>query len=93
MQVIETKRIHIVCPICSKFKRMPVSENIFNFDEGSLLKLPIKRGQMCDHEFLVVLDYNFSVRDYEIPSKRNDFLRKYFQGTKSNNLAADFLYF
>ena len=87
------KRLHIVCPVCSKFKRLPVSEDIFDFDEGSLLKLPINKGKMCAHEFLVILDYNFSVRDYEVPSERNNFLKKYFQGTRTNRPAADFSFF
>jgi hypothetical protein len=64
------KRINVVCPICSKFKRMPVPKEVFDIDEGYLLKLPVESGTICPHEFLVVLDYNFSVRDYEILSEQ-----------------------
>ena len=87
------RRINVVCPICSKFKRLPVPREIFEIDEGYLLKLPIEKGTICDHEFLVVLDYNFSIRDYEIPQERNDFLKKYFSRDKSSCPPVDFSFF
>ena len=62
------KRINVICPVCQKFKRLEVPRKIFNIDEGYLLKLPIDRGEVCTHEFLVLLDYHFSIRDYEIPN-------------------------
>ena len=72
------RKLNVVCPICSKFKRIPVPQNIFEIDEGYLLKLPIHKGQVCDHFFVVVLDYHFSVRDYEIFSE-SDFAQNYQQ--------------
>lgn len=70
--------MNVVCPICSKFRRIPVPQDIFEIDEGYLLKLPIHKGQVCDHFFIVVLDYHFSVRDYEI-SNESDFAQNYQQ--------------
>jgi hypothetical protein len=70
--------LNVVCPICSKFRRIPVPQDIFEIDEGYLLKLPIHKGQVCDHFFIVVLDYHFSVRDYEI-SNESDFAQNYQQ--------------
>ena len=84
------KRINVVCPICSKFKRMRLTKEVFEIDEGSLLKLPIRKGQICDHEFLIVLDYHFSIRDYEVPTERNNFLRKYFKDQNSSSTDVDF---
>ncbi len=60
------RKIQIVCPVCAKTKRIKISEDVFNFDFGSLLKFPIKKNFICNHQFLVIMDYNFSVRDYEI---------------------------
>ncbi|MCF2139058.1 MAG: hypothetical protein K9W44_03280 [Candidatus Lokiarchaeota archaeon] len=60
------RKILIVCPICNKSKRIPVPESIFHIEEGSLLKIPIKKNTICSHEFILIIDYNFSIRDYEI---------------------------
>ena len=60
------KKIHVVCPTCNKSKRIKVPPEIFQVDEGSLLKLPIRRGQICEHQFALLIDYNFSIRDYEV---------------------------
>lgn len=65
------RKIHIICPVCFKNKRVSISDKIFNIDEGSLLKLPFKKGEICSHQFIAIIDYNFSVRDYEII--KNDF--------------------
>jgi len=70
------RKLNVVCPICSKFRRIPVPQDIFEIDEGYLLKLPIHKGQVCDHFFVVVLDYHFSVRDYEIFNE-SDFAQNY----------------
>lgn len=67
------RKLHVSCPICSKFKIVPVPREVFNIDEGSLLKLPITRGMICQHQFMCVIDYNFSVRDYEIPKNDQEF--------------------
>jgi len=60
------KKILVVCPICNKSKRIIVPESIFKLEEGSLLKLVIKKNQICQHEFGLLLDFHFSIRDYEI---------------------------
>lgn len=71
------KKISIICPICSKFKRIEVPSYIFEIDEGSLLKFPIKAGTMCKHSFIVILDYHFKVRDYEIPTSIDEIQQYY----------------
>ena len=86
------KKLHVVCPVCGKFRRLPVPKEVFEIDEGSLLKLPIHKGKICDHAFLVVIDYNFSIRDYEVPN-RADKLKKYFQAPKSQTNAFDYSFF
>ena len=67
------KKISIICPICKKFKRTTIPPEIFSIDEGSLLKLPIPIGKICDHSFVVILDYHFKIRDYEIINSEIDF--------------------
>jgi hypothetical protein len=86
------KKLQICCPICSKFKLLPVPKEIFDIDEGSLLKLPIQKGIVCAHSFLCVIDYNFSIRDYEIIKTDEDF-QKYQQKANRLNKLWTFNYF
>lgn len=60
------RKLHIICPTCNRSKRIPIPEEIFQLDEGSLLKLKISKGKICEHQFMLLIDYNFSIRDYEI---------------------------
>ena len=76
------KKINVICPICSKYKRLSVPENVFNLDQGSLLKLPIPEQMVCDHKFLVVLDYHFKIRDYEIDLSEHEFSNYLQKSTK-----------
>lgn len=86
------RKLNVVCPICSKFKRIPVPQDIFEIDEGYLLKIPIRKGEVCDHFFVVILDYNFSVRDYEIPQNEQEFAQNY-QSKKKIPAMIDFSFF
>ena len=86
------RKLNVVCPICSKFKRIPVPQDIFEIDEGYLLKLPIHKGQVCNHFFVVILDYHFSIRDYEIPPSENEFARTY-QHKRNIPTLIDFSFF
>lgn len=86
------RKIQIVCPICQKSKRIPIPWEIFNIDEGSLLKHPIRSGEICDHSFLILLDYQFSIRDYEIPGPNTD-IKKYFEKLEKNSKGFDFAYY
>ena len=85
------RKLNVVCPICSKFKRILVPQEVFEIDEGYLLKLPIHKGQVCDHFFIVILDYHFSVRDYEIIPKQ-DFDQNY-RTKKEVPMLLDFSFF
>ncbi|MHA1601653.1 MAG: hypothetical protein ACTSVU_09430 [Promethearchaeota archaeon] len=78
------KKINIICPICSKFKRIQVPKEIFEIDEGSLLKIPILPGDVCEHKFIVILDYQFSIRDYEVINSDQKFDRYLNKGQKSS---------
>ena len=78
------RKLHISCPICSKFKIIPVPREVFNIDEGSLLKLPITRGMICQHQFMCVIDYNFSIRDYEIPKNDQEFTQWRIKSSNSH---------
>jgi hypothetical protein len=86
------RRIQIVCPICSKSRRIQIPPDVFEIDEGSLLKLPLQGGIVCPHDFIVVIDYNFAIRDYEVPKSAKEFesiQSKLKKGVK----IADFSYF
>ena len=67
------RKIIITCPICLKNKRVELPLNIFEIDEGSLLKYPIDKNIVCSHRFIILLDYNFSIRDYEILKNKKIF--------------------
>jgi hypothetical protein len=71
---------------------MPVPWEIFNIDEGSLLKLPVRPGDICDHTFLVLLDYQFAIRDYEIPGPNTN-IEQYIQKSDAAAQRFDFEYF
>ncbi len=75
------RKLHLVCPVCGKNRRIPLPESVFNHDEGYLLRVPIHRGVVCTHPFIAVLDYRFSVRDYEVPESVDD--TKIFAATAS----------
>jgi len=86
------KKIHIICPICQKNKRILIPDKIFNKDEGSLLKLPIEKDEICPHQFIAVIDYNFSVRDYEILDN-DEIFQFYLEKTHKQIHAYDFSYY
>ena len=67
------RKLNVVCPLCSKFKRITIPSYIFNIDEGCLLKLPISENTICSHKFIAILDYNFNIRDYETNISDEDF--------------------
>jgi hypothetical protein len=66
--------------------------DIFNIDEGSLLKMPIKPGLICDHAFIMLIDYNFAIRDYEVISNPKE-LETIFKKSKGRTERVSFSYF
>jgi hypothetical protein len=86
------RKMHIICPICSKSRRIQIPQEIFEIDESSLLKYPIEKGTICPHQFLIVLDYFFSIRDYEIPKSDEEF-QKYLAKINFPEISPDFAYF
>ncbi|MHA1475178.1 MAG: hypothetical protein ACTSQ5_08325 [Promethearchaeota archaeon] len=86
------RKIHLICPICHRNKRIIIPNKIFNKDEGSLLRLPVEKDEICPHQFIAVIDYNFSVRDYEIVE--NDKLFQYHLEKNRKQISAyDFSYY
>jgi hypothetical protein len=85
------RKIHVVCPICSASKRMAIPPEIFDVDQGYLLKIPIFPGNVCEHRFVAVLDYNFSIRDYETPAEKE--FNQIFDRKKRNKPEVDFSFF
>jgi hypothetical protein len=79
------RKINIICPVCSKFKRIVIPPEIFEIDQGSLLKLPIKRGIICKHQFIAIIDYHFNVRDYEKLPKNGNIAKLYTSNNKTLN--------
>ena len=86
------KKLSIVCPICLRHKRIGIPPEIFNIDEGSLLKLPISKNMICEHSFVALIDYHFKIRDYEI-IKSNDEYEKYCKKSQKEKDLAIFSLF
>ncbi len=86
------RKIHLVCPICKKSKRIYIPDKIFNKDDGSLLKLPVEKFEICPHQFIAVIDYNFSVRDYEIV-ENDEIFQFYLKKIHKPISAYDFSYY
>jgi hypothetical protein len=86
------RKLNVVCPICSKFKRVSIPSYVFNIDQGSLLKLPILDNEVCKHKFLVILDYHFKIRDYEVNLSDDEF-SKYVKEAKKKELQFSFVVF
>jgi len=63
------KKINVQCPECERFRRILVPEEMLDNPkiEGDLLVLRIKPGEVCDHEFDLLLDWHFAVRGYRYP--------------------------
>ena len=86
------RKIHLICPICNRNKRIIIPDKIFNKDEGSLLRLPVEKNEICPHQFIAVIDYNFSVRDYEIV-ENDKILQFHLNRTHKQVSAYDFSYY
>ncbi len=80
------RKIHIVCPKCNRSKRIPVPNEIFNVDEGALLKLSIPIGLICEHQFVLLIDYNFSVRDYDLCEQEYAAVNQQYEGDKDYSI-------
>ncbi|MHA1519059.1 MAG: hypothetical protein ACTSRK_02640 [Promethearchaeota archaeon] len=80
------RKIHIVCPKCNRSKRIPVPNEIFNIEEGSLLKLSIPKGLICDHQFVLLIDYNFSIRDYDLGEQEYAEVFQHIEGEKDYSI-------
>ncbi|MHA1745818.1 MAG: hypothetical protein ACTSWW_07450 [Promethearchaeota archaeon] len=60
----ETKRVQIVCPVCSSKKKIPIPMKVVQQKESGATSLFIPSGLVCLHPFYVYIDKNFHVRDY-----------------------------
>lgn len=60
----ETKRVNIVCPVCSSKKKIPIPMDVVKQKESGATSLFIPSGLVCLHPFYVYIDKNFHVRDY-----------------------------
>ena len=83
---LKMRKVRIVCPVCFKAKRIALSDDIFNYDVGSLLKFPIRNGIVCSHQFIIIMDYNFSIRDYEIITTAKELIQFHSLEKKHSSL-------
>ena len=84
----ESKKILVVCPVCSKSGRVPVPIEVITKKDSGATSVYIPRDLICPHEFYAYIDKNFKVRDYlvleyslkaealKIKSKLNFLLKK-----------------
>ena len=64
--VLESKRIRIMCPSCYKTGTIMVERGVIREDmqqhADGMIKVHVFAGEICEHEFSVNLDVNFKVR-------------------------------
>jgi hypothetical protein len=61
----ETKKVHVVCPICRARADIPVPTYIFHRNENGIANIQIQTNDVCEHQFLLAIDQNFNVRGTE----------------------------
>ncbi len=61
----ETKKVHVVCPICRARADIPVPTYIFHRNENGIANIQIQTNDVCEHQFLIAIDQNFNVRGTE----------------------------
>ncbi|WP_371803913.1 hypothetical protein [Candidatus Lokiarchaeum ossiferum] len=58
------KKVNIICPTCSKSKKIAAPVDIIKKKETGATSVYIPSGMVCEHEFYAYIDKNFAVRDY-----------------------------
>jgi hypothetical protein len=63
------RKIVVKCPECHRVKRVTIPEDFLDelLVRGELLVLRLRPGDVCQHRFNALLDWHFSLRDYEFP--------------------------
>ncbi|MFX1575036.1 MAG: hypothetical protein ACFFB0_20045 [Promethearchaeota archaeon] len=56
-------KIDVRCPICSKWDKIEIADNVTKNVTKGLLALNITAGMICEHSFIVYVDKNLIVRD------------------------------
>jgi len=84
----ESKKILVICPVCSKQGRIPIPIDIIAKKDSGATSVYVPRDLVCEHEFYAYVDKNFKIRDYlvleyslkaealKIKSKLNFILKK-----------------
>ncbi|MEJ2251067.1 MAG: hypothetical protein P8Y70_06235 [Candidatus Lokiarchaeota archaeon] len=63
-QLIESVRIHLVCPVCSTNKIIDIPKSVVR-KAKNLSTVSIPEKIVCSHHFQVFIDQNFKVRGYQ----------------------------
>ncbi len=61
----DTKKVHVVCPICRARADFHVPTYIFHRNENGIANIQIQSNDVCEHQFLIAIDQNFNVRGTE----------------------------
>jgi hypothetical protein len=60
----ETKTVMVICPKCSKSKKIPFPSDAITKPDG-LTTINVPADIVCEHSFQLYLDQNFSIRGYQ----------------------------
>ncbi|MCF2139812.1 MAG: hypothetical protein K9W44_07150 [Candidatus Lokiarchaeota archaeon] len=60
-----TKKVHIICPECSKEKDIEVPSSLFETKKVGLIKIQIDEGICCEHRFLAFFSKSGNNAGYE----------------------------
>lgn len=56
-------KVKINCPICNKFGRIEVEENIIKNSKRGIAAVNVTSDLVCEHSFIAYIDRNFTLRD------------------------------
>jgi hypothetical protein len=61
----ESKKVHVICPICRAKAVIPIPTYIFHRNQNGIANIQIQPNDVCDHQFLLSIDQHFNVRGTE----------------------------
>jgi hypothetical protein len=60
------RNIEVTCPVCQMVKEIKIPNLIFDQKRFGMVKIQVPQGSVCgDHQFIVFIDINGTIRGYE----------------------------
>src|SRR5271157_3159257 len=85
---IACRSTEITCPVCNINTNIDIPEYIFQQNQIGLIKIQIRSGSVCPHDFIAFVDQTGTVRGYE----HADFQIKFTARTEEDRKTTDNLF-